>query len=340
MNKIARCLSLALAMIMVLSMVACGSKNEPTNDNNLGETNEETVTRTPASIHWAAGSSSGACYITGTVMGGLLSELYEGYAVIPEVTTGGIENCKMLLAGDAEFISIMSDDAMTVNNNTRDGVGVPEATDALRYVGAANRTQMNIFVPASSGITAFEELKGKKIGVLSGATYKYGWPVLLEAYGMSEADFTSVEAMARPDLCTAIQDGSIDAIFDITPDNQSAHQEAAFAIGGYTVISIPDDVRAKIQELNPAYQLSTVAADSYNGNAEANTVCVYNIWCCKANLDDQLVYDILTLMYDNDADFKAAHPLAGITDPETSLQNQVVPFHPAAEQFYKDRGWL
>ena len=50
MNKIARCLSLALAMIMVLSMVACGSKNEPTNDNNLGETNEETVTRTPASI--------------------------------------------------------------------------------------------------------------------------------------------------------------------------------------------------------------------------------------------------------------------------------------------------
>ena len=42
MNKITRCLSLALAMIMVLSMVACGSKNEPTNDNNSGETNEET----------------------------------------------------------------------------------------------------------------------------------------------------------------------------------------------------------------------------------------------------------------------------------------------------------
>ena len=51
-------------------------------------------------------------------MGGLLSEIYDGYFVVPEVTTGGIESCKMLLNGDAQFISIQSDDVISVNNNT------------------------------------------------------------------------------------------------------------------------------------------------------------------------------------------------------------------------------
>ena len=341
MRKSAGLIALVLALTMLVSGCSSSTSSESgSGTGSEGASSSDSVVRNPISIHWAAGSSSGSCYITGTVMGGLLSELYDGYFVVPEVTTGGIESCKMLLNGDAQFISIQSDDAMSVNNNTRGWVDVPEATDALRYVGAVNKTQMNIFVPKSSGITTFEELKGKKIGVLSGTTYSYGWPVLLEAYGMTEADFDSVEAMSRPDLCTALQDGAIDGIFDITPDNQSAHQEVAFAVGGYTVISIPDDVRAKIQEINPAYQLSTIEADMYNGNEEANTCCVYNIWCCKEDLDYQVVYDILTLLFDHDADFKAAHPLAGVASPEVCIENQVVPWHPAAEQFFKDRGWL
>lgn len=342
-----RFLAMSLALVMLLAFCASCSSDKSTTTppsapaDSEKETSENAPTRTPIDIHWAAGSSSGACYITGTVMGGVLSELYDGYTVTPEVTTGGVENAKMLVAGDAQFISVQGDDAISVNNNTRGWVDVPEATDILRYVGCANGTKMNLIAPLDDdSINSFEDVKGKRVGVLAGSTYNYGWAYLLEAYGMSESDFASVEVMSRPDLCNAIQDGSIDFIFDITPDNQPAHQEAAFAIGGYKLLSIPDDVRDKLKELNPAYQDVVIEADCYNGNDEAQTCGLYNIWCTSKDADYQMIYDILTCFYDNAETFKAAHPLAGNASDEEVLNNQVVPWHPAAEQFYKDRGIL
>lgn len=345
-KKYARVLAMSLALVMLLALCAgCGNSSEPAPskepEKETSEPAESGPVRTPIDIHWAAGSSSGACYITGTVMGGVLSELYNGYTVTPEVTTGGVENAKMLVAGDAQFISIQGDDAISVNNNTRGWVDVPEATDILRYVGCANGTKMNLIARLDDdSINSFEDVKGKRVGVLAGSTYNYGWAYLLEAYGMTEADFASVDVMSRPDLCNAIQDGSIDFIFDITPDNQPAHQEAAFAIGGYKLLSIPAETRAKLMELNLAYQDVVIAADCYNGNDEAETCGLYNIWCTTKDADYQMIYDILTCFYDEYDTFKAAHPLAGNASDEEVLNNQVVPWHPAAEQFYKDRGIL
>lgn len=350
-KKLKRYLALALSLVMTCSLLAaCGSSSSTGSSTSSGTStpaasstasSQAEVVRTPITIHWAAGSSAGALAVTGNVMGGLLADLYDGYSVTPEITTGGVENCKLLLAGDANFISIQADDALATVNGERDWKDIPEARDALRYVSAAYVTKYNIFVPAKDdSINSFEDIKGKKIGVLAGSTYNNGWPLLLKAYDMTEADFAAVEVMARPDLCNAIQDGSIDAIFDITTEN-TVHQEAANAIGGYKVLSLPDDIAAKLKELNPAYVGATIPADYYAGNEEAKTIGAYNIWCTTADMDYQVVYDILTCMHDYDADIKAAHPNSGVTHNEEDILNsQVVPWHPAAEQFYKDRGLL
>ena len=99
--------------------------------------------------------------------------------------------------------------------------------------------------------------------------------------------------------------------------------------------------QTKLKELNSAYVDATSPADYYDGNEEAQTIGAYNIWCTTPDMDYQVVYDILTCLYDYDADIKAAHPDAGVTpNVEDIFKSQVVPWHPAAEQFYKDRGML
>lgn len=356
-KKWLKMMSLVLVLVLMFGLIGCGtndvSQNQGVNSStssgegntdapNSGSSDSSVVERTPMVIHWAGGSSGGTGYITGTVVGGLLAQLYDGYTLIPEVTTGGVENAKMLLAGNADFISIQADDAMAVNSNGRDWGDVAEATDALRYVSVSTQAKAHLITTkAHEDINSFEDVVGKRVGVLTGSTYKYGWPFLLEAYGYTEADFASVEAMPRADLCNAIQDGSIDFIFDICTDNQSNHQESAFSVNGYKLLSVSDEIKAKLNELNPAYLDATIAADTYNGNEEAHTYGLYNIWCTSADADDQMIYDILTCLYDGNDTLKAAHPLAGV-DPDTDvvLANQLVPWHPAAEQFYKDRGIL
>lgn len=347
-KKMNRCLALALSVIMVCGVLtACGPKEEtpststPAASTPAASTPADEVVRTPINIRWASGSSAGALSVTGNVMGGLLAELYEGYTVSPEVTTGGVENCKLFLAGDANWIAMQADDAAATAAGTRDWVDVPEARDALRYVSASFVTKYCLFARQDDdSINTFEDFKGKKIGILAGTTYLNGWPVLLEAHGMTEADFAAVEVMARPDLANAIQDGTIDCIFDITTEN-TVHQEAATAIGGYKAISLSDEVRAKMKEKNSALVDTNVVANYYGKNEAAVTVGVYNCWFTGPDMDYQLVYDMLTLMHDCDEDLKAAHPNCGITHNEADiLSSQVLPWHPAAEQFYKDRGLI
>ncbi len=347
-KKMNRCLAFALSMVMACAILtACGPKEGITSGSGSAASDPASssdgadVVRTPITIRWASGSSAGALSVTGNVMGGLLADLYDGYAVVPEITTGGVENCKLLLAGDANWIAMQADDAAATDAGERDWKNVPEARDALRYVSASFVTKYCLFARADDdSINSFEDFKGKRVGVLAGTTYLNGWPVLLEAHGMTEDDFSAVEVMARPDLCNAIQDGSIDCIFDITTEN-TVHQEAATAIGGYKAIGLSNDVAAKMKEKNAALVDTNVVENYYGENEAAKTVGVYNCWFTTSDMDYQLVYDMLTLMHDCDEDIKAAHPNAGITHNEEDILNsQVLPWHPAAEQFYKDRGLI
>lgn len=325
-------------VVMVVNILTFSSLCYASNEAGNGHI----VERKPINIHWAAGSSAGALSVTGNVLGGMLAEMYDGYSLTPEVTTGGVENCKLMLMGDANFISIQADDALATRQGERDWKEIPEVRDLLRYVSAAYVTKYNIFVPARDGdaVNSFEDLKGRRIGVLAGTTYLNGWPLLLKAYGMTENDFESVDVMARPDLCNAIQDGAIDGIFDITTEN-TIHQEAANAIRGYKVLSLSDNAIQKLKEWNPAYVDAIIPADYYAGNAEAKTIGAYNIWCTTADMDYQVVYDILTCMHKYNAELKAAHPDAGVTPiVDDIVKSQVIPWHPAAEQFYKDLGLL
>ena len=301
------------------------------------------VVREPRELHWASGGSTGQGYITGSVMSGLLPGYYDGYSVIPEVTTGGVANAKMLLDGLGDFISMQSDDAMAFNTNQRDWVDMPECTDKLRMVCVFSDTWLNIIAAADDdSIQSFTDLKGKRVAVLAGTTRNYALQYLLQVHGMTEADFAELNDMGRGDMVTAFKNGNVDCIVDMIAFGNSSYQELSYTGNGIKMIPLSDEAIAGMQELNPTYIKGIIPADTYNGVTDTPAIKLYNLYLTYKDMPDYVVYDVLKCMYENNEELKAAHPKAGMCMDQDAFYDHIAVFelHPGAEAFYKEIGWL
>lgn len=289
-------------------------------------------------IHVATGTSTGVGYITVCTLGSLLAIDYPEYTIVPEITTGGAENINMLLAGDAQIASCMLDDALACNNNERKWVDKAEAKDALYYITPSYLTSITQFTPKSTGAKELSDLKGKRIGVASGTMYNYYWTYLLAAYGLQESDFAKVSVMPIKDLLTAIQDGTLDYGVHVASTPNTSIQDTALSVG-MNILTMSDEVIAKMIEQNPCFQEYTITKDKYDSDFDAHTVGVHNVYVCTASTDEQMVYDLVKVLTENNETLKAAHPQAGeVGLLDQVLPNQQIPFHPGAERYYKEIG--
>lgn len=340
-----RLVGIVLVAAMLLGCVACSTSSTTTSTDTApstqGESTTETaVTRTPQDIHIATGTSTGVGFITVSTIGSMLSKEYSEYTVVPEITTGGAENINMLLAGDAQMASCMLDDAIACNNQERKWADNASAKDALYYITSSYLTSITQFAPKSTGAKELSDLRGKRVGVASGTMANYYWKYLLEAYGMTEADFAKVEVMGIKDLLTAIQDGTLDYGVHVASTPNTSIQDTALAVG-LNILTMSDEAINKMIALNPSFQKYTITADKYESDFDANTVGVNNVYVCTADADEQMVYDFVKCLTENNEALSAAHPQAGeVGKLDSVLPNQLIPFSPGAERYYKEIGLI
>ena len=59
-----------------------------------------------------------------------------------------------------------------------------------------------------------------------------------------------------------------------------------------------------------------------------------------ADVADDLVYDVVRLVFENLDVLKGAHPSFAVLDPAAMVQGLPAPLHPAAARYYEEQGWL
>lgn len=59
-----------------------------------------------------------------------------------------------------------------------------------------------------------------------------------------------------------------------------------------------------------------------------------------ADVADDLVYDLVRLVFENLDVLKGAHPSFAVLDPAAMLQNLTASLHPGAARYYREQGWL
>src|SRR5699024_8915248 len=107
----------------------------------------------------------------------------------------------------------------------------------------------------------------------------------------------------------------------------------------YKLISFSDELVDDLIDLNPAYFPFEIPADTYPNQTEDIDVYAEANWLyARADLSEDFIYEVLTVLYDNQDHMIEVHNSIENMTLENSQNGNRVPLHPGAERFFEENG--
>ena len=328
-------LALVLSVVMVLSLVACGEKAE----TPAPETTPEQTETTPAAAVdavLATGGTSGTYYAVGGVLQTVLGSKLSLLNLTVESTGASKANVNMMTDGEAQLAILQSDVLNYAHEGTFTFKDTGAETSALWVMGIYNET---VQILAKPGINTVSDLKGKTIcvGDVGSGTEVNAWQVL-GAVGLTEADITKVNA-GFGDGVEMLKNNQADAVFTVAGAPTTSIVDYA-ATNELNLVSLSDEELAKITAEYPFLVQDNLQPGTYSGyDKEVVCVAVQAALVADETLSEDVVYEFVKAIYDNQDALTEGHAKWGLLSSDTCLDN-TAPMHPGAEKYYKEIGVL
>ena len=326
-------LALILSLAMVFALVACGGEKT---DDNQGDANNDGDTSTPVAINLATGGTSGTYYAVGGVLKTVLDSKLTLSTLNVASTGASVANVNMITDGEAQMAILQSDVINYAHEGTGQFEGAPE-DNALWVAGIYNET---VQILAKPGINTVSDLKGKTIcvGDVGSGTEINAWQVL-GAAGLTKDDVNAVNGSFQ-DGVDQLKDGKIDAAFTVAGAPTTAIVDYA-TTNTLNLVSLTEDELTAIQAEYPFLIRDDLKAGTYTGqDSDVTCVAIQATLVASEELSEDVVYEFVKAMFDNQADLEAGHAKFAFLDPTSASAGATVPLHPGAEKYYKEVGVL
>lgn len=266
-----------------------------------------------------------------------------GVVGIAQSGTGSVGNINLVLSGGVEAGFAQSDVSYWRFTGTGVFDGEEPAKD-LRVITALFQEHVHLVGGPNIAAKSLGDLKGKTLGVGnqgSGVLVTTG--LLLDAYGM-DMDSINPEYVTGKAAAELVADGHMDAYLTVTGAPNGAIAELA-ATKGMKLLPIDGAPREKILNSIPFYSAAKLKAGTYEGQStDVETLAVSALLVTRADVDEQLVYDVLVGLYDNKRAEKflsKGHPRSRTIKLESALNSvEKSMLHPGALRFYKEKGLI
>ena len=324
--------ALLLAMMMVLSLVACGQQ-APADDGAADD--GAAVVEVSGNLVMGTGGVSGTWYPMGGVMCGAMSK--DKLNVTVQASGGGVENVRTILSGERDLGLAGGDVAYYGYASMYDFEG--QDGSKLRSLAAFSPMQSQLVVRADSGITCIADLKGKAVGCGAvGSGDELAIRGLLGTVGLSYDDIDEY-LLSVAEQSTMFKDRKLDAMYLTASAPTSGVLDAA-SQADCALVPITGTERDNILAEFPFFKATTIPTSAYSFlEADAETIGLDTILLCSADLSDEVVYALLENMFANVTDVQAAHgSMADFTMESACAGEFAVPLHPGAVKFYQDNG--
>src|SRR5690606_27097307 len=294
-------------------------------------------------ISIGTGGVTGVYYPVGGAICRLMnqSRREHGIRCSVESTGGSVFNVNAIKGGDLEFGVVQSDvqyNAFSGEANFAEG----GAHEDLRAVFSLHAEPLTVVARADSGIKAFDDLKGKRVNIGNpGSGQRALMDLLIAEKGWTNADFSLAAELAPAEQSSALCDNNIDAFAYTVGHPAGAIQEATTTCDS-VIVPVEGEVVDKLVEDNPYYFKAVIPGGMYRGSDEdVNTFGVGATVVTSADVPDEVVHAFVDAVFKDFEAFKGLHPaLANLTPEEMVNQGNSAPMHPAAEAYYKEKGWL
>ncbi len=294
-------------------------------------------------ISIGTGGVTGVYYPTGGAICRLVnkSRKEHGIRCAVESTGGSVYNINTIKAGELEFGVAQSDWQYHAFNGTSKFEG-DAAFPGIRAVMSVHPEPFTLIVRGDSGISSFEELKGKRVNVGNpGSGQRATMEVVMDAFGIAMDDLALATEYKGSEMAKQLCDGNIDAMIYTIGHPAAAIKEATTTCDA-RLVSVTGAPIDKLVADNPFYRVATIPGGMYKGtDGDTTTFGVGATFVTSADVSDDVVYIVAKSVMENIDDFRGLHPAFANLEPAQMVKDGLsAPLHPGAEKAYKELGLL
>ncbi len=192
---------------------------------------------------------------------------------------------------------------------------------------------------ADAGIDSVADMEGKRLTTQQlGNTGEFLTRELLSTAGLTFDDLASVANTSYSDSASQMKDGQAD-FFTLGSSLPTGSVMDLSSSRDIVLIDVDEETFKYFKDNNAAFQRREVPAGSYPGFDKTVHAISYDThMVAPCDYDGEVVKAVLGAVADNNESFAAVtRSMAGLTVEEMATDIGV-PFHPAAKEFYAERG--
>jgi TRAP transporter TAXI family solute receptor len=269
-------------------------------------------------------SPGGVYYIYGDELAKILTEKL-GIAVNPLPTQGTVHNVLLVDNGTAQVGMITMGVGLEGWNATADWTKGHKFRQ-MRALFPMYDTPFQPAVLRRSGLTGFTELEKKRTG-----TYI---PAIMKALGISAEIVNGPHEQMGTELLAGRLDAYVSMLGAPTPTLQNVE-----SIEPVTFLNLSPEQTKALRKAMPEISDAKIAVGTYRSlDKDYLTVGVYNFAIGRADLPDDLVYQLVKAAFDSQPRLLKIHSAARETIPQNVDKNTFLSFHPGAIRYYREIG--
>ena len=327
-KNVKRLLALALAVLMMLSMVACGEKDTASSGDAAA------TTASNAKLRFVTGGESGTYYAFGSVIAQHATNS-AGINVVGLVGNGSQSNVQELQDGNAELAFCQSDVMAYAYDGTNLFADIGKI-DCFSTVAALYTEQVQI-VTTDPSIKTVADLAGKSVSIgAAGSGVYFNAMDVLGVYGLTENDIKPTY-QSFGDSADALKNGQIDAAFIVAGAPTTAVTDLATTKDVY-LVSLDDEHVDQLLASSPYYSKVTIPADVYGLDSDTITVAVAAVILARDDVSEDAIYAFTKDIFDNAADLTESHAKYKEIDTAFGASITSVPYHPGAAKYFAEQG--
>ena len=284
----------------------------------------------------AAGGTAGVYYPLGGAMAEIFNQHVPGVNASVQATGASVANVNLLAQGQAELGLIQNDIAFYAASGTEMFKG--RKVENLRGIATLYPEVIQLVATRESGIRSVEDLRGKRVAVGDiGSGTEANARQILEAAGLTYRDLAA-RYLSFAEAAANLRDGHIDAAFVTAGIPTAAIQDVAVQ-KDVVVVPIPAALARRLAERYPFYTQVTIPAGTYRGQEQAvATVAVKAMLVARADLPEELVYQLTRAIFTNLPRLAQAHARGADVSLATARDGMSLPLHPGAQRYFQEAG--
>lgn len=287
------------------------------------------------------GSVTGVYYPAGGSICHLLNRgrIKHGIRCSVESSSGSVENIENILSSNIDFGIVQSDTQYQAVHGLS-GFAPDGPNDRLRSVMSLYYESFTLVVRTDSGIKSLGDLPGKRVNIgNNGSGQRATMEIVMQAMGWTKDTFSEIHEFKASEQSRALCDGTIDAMVYMVGHPNASIKEAT-ALCDSVLIDVSGPEIEKLVHDNKYYSLVTIPGDMYRGaKNKTNTFGVGATLLTRANMNEEVVYEITKSVMENINTFRELHPAFSTVNPIKMVSEGLsAPLHPGALKYYREKG--